>query len=317
MSYAKRSVSVILIGQDDQWAMHQTLFGLANQSYPGELHQVYIVDQDMSDSVREYIRGYIANKANFQIIRFDKQNFLDRFSEINRGELILFVSAGAEISKLWIETMAIQMDEEIDLLIGFNEPIFRSVTTNLVDTAYYGEMLFSSFVSAGALYKGKSFIFDTANVAINSETFGRLLYYHREHNSADELRHTLLKRAQKNLCKAKFSFMEHSMIKSHRNAASEFFSNDRAWYSSLSAEDMKDVRLLVFKLATIIAKLFAFGYICIFLEYLLLKHGSNVFRIRENQFKSSRITFYIIWLIIHPFIILYNIIRKLFLLEKK
>lgn len=317
MSYAKRSASVILIGQDDQWAMHQTLFSLANQSYPADLYQVYIVSQHISDSVLEYIEEFVENKPNFHIIWFDKHKFLNQFLELNRGELILFLTGGAEVSRLWLETMAIQMDEDLDLLIGFSEPRFRNVTSNLVDNAYYGEVLFSSFVSAGALSMGRKFIFDTGNVAITTATLNRLLYYHHEFNSPHELRHILLKRAQKLQCNAKFSYMENSMIKSYLNASSEFFSKKRAWYSLISAEDKQENELLVFKLVTIVSKLIAFGHIGILIEYLFFKYGSEVFQVRELQFKSSRIKFYIIWLIIHPFIILYNIIVGLFSTEQK
>lgn len=123
------SISVVIAARNEEHNIGFCLSDLANQTYPAERFQVFVVDDHSSDRTVEIVTSYCQRHANFHLIQIEDipANFSPKKYALTRGtaastdEIILMVDADCRMQPTWIETMNSYFVPNVGMVIGFSQ----------------------------------------------------------------------------------------------------------------------------------------------------------------------------------------------------
>lgn len=106
--------SVLVAARNEAPGILNTLAALAAQDYPPERFQVLIGDDASTDATAELVRGFIADRPNFQLVAIaqnagglrGKQNVLAQLAQHTSGEVLLFTDADVRLPPSWARNLA-------------------------------------------------------------------------------------------------------------------------------------------------------------------------------------------------------------------
>jgi cellulose synthase/poly-beta-1,6-N-acetylglucosamine synthase-like glycosyltransferase len=125
--YKPLFVSVIVAARNEEENLAGCLKSLLRQSYPRDLYEVILVDDDSNDSTLSIARPLANRDKRLKLLNtkkhYDltgKQHALDVGIRASKGEIILNTDADCEAPPIWIEDTIREFEPGVGLVAGFS-----------------------------------------------------------------------------------------------------------------------------------------------------------------------------------------------------
>ncbi len=296
----KLKLTVVIPFRNEAENLPDLLRDLSKQTYPKDLFEVILVDDNSTDNSVELIKknitleNYLILKNDSNLKRAFKKNAMLKGIENSHGEIIISTDADCRLPATWLESLVKYFDENTALVSG---PVkFDS------DNTMFGKMQSLEFaglvlVGAGLIGIKKPIIANAANLAFRKSVFFEVGGYEDNlHLTSGDDEILMQKIAAATNYKIKYAWDKNALVSSKGNSdLSEFFRQRRRWASKSLFYFNKGITLflfLVFLFYLLIITLPALfllgvketGEIFLFLfstkiliEYFLVMQGENFF----------------------------------------
>ncbi len=311
----KRRVSVIIACRNEEETLPELLTILTNQTYPSDLYEVIIANDESSDKSEEILQSFSRKYNN--IIYFNvagrsnaispKKNALTQAIQRAQGEILLLTDADCFPKSTWIESMVQAFKDDVSMVAGYSYTNIDWKKASFVQKFEFIDLLCLYIGLAGGFALGRKFTCIGQNLAYTKAAFEQVGGFSKIKNyiSGDDCNFMQLVRKEK--LKIEFNFDEKSFVKTKPiQRWKKLFNQHSRWFSNLK---------LMFKLNTeffIILSLLFIYYVGIvtslfidwrfFVLFLALKFVGEMqmFFFSYPIFKVSRklIYFYPIWMAI-------------------
>ncbi len=293
-------LTVVIPFRNEAENLPDLLRDLSKQTYPKDLFEVILVDDNSTDNSVELIKknitleNYLILKNDSNLKRAFKKNAMLKGIENSHGEIIISTDADCRLPATWLESLVKYFDENTALVSG---PVkFDS------DNTMFGKMQSLEFaglvlVGAGLIGIKKPIIANAANLAFRKSVFFEVGGYEDNlHLTSGDDEILMQKIAAATNYKIKYAWDKNALVSSKGNSdLSEFIRQRRRWASKSLFYFNKGITLflfLVFLFYLLIITLPALfllgvkeaGEIFLFLfstkiliEYFLVMQGENFF----------------------------------------
>ncbi len=163
-------VSVVVPARNEEQRLGDCLLSLLNQSYPLELFEIIVVDDDSEDGTRQ-----AAEQAGVTVLSAmrtpgvsPKKAALHTGIAAARGEIILTTDADCRVPRRWVETMVAGFEEGVELVASWllvADDGRRLSRIERLDSFGYAA------VGAAAFGLGRPFLANGANLAFRKESY--------------------------------------------------------------------------------------------------------------------------------------------------
>jgi len=314
-SFKKRLVSVIIACRNEEETLTRLLTLLVNQSYPKELYEV-IVANDESDDRSESILQSFSDKFDFikyfnvadrELAISPKKNALSQAIAISKGEIILLTDADCFPKSTWIESMVQAFHDDVSMVAGYSSTEIDWKKASFVQKFEHIDLLCLYIGLAGGFAMGKQFTAVGQNLAYTKEAYDKVGGFSKINHlvSGDDC--NFMQLVRKAGMKISFNFEDDSFVKTKPISSwKNLFNQHSRWFSNL-----KIMLRLNTEFFLILAALFIFyvGIVStlfidwrIFLIAFALKFFGELqlFYFSYPVFKAHRrlIGFYPIWMVI-------------------
>jgi cellulose synthase/poly-beta-1,6-N-acetylglucosamine synthase-like glycosyltransferase len=179
----RQSVSILLAVRNEEACILTCLAAIDKLDYPKDLYEVLIGNDDSTDRSGEFIKGFIKEKENFQLIEIQqdnpktkgKANVLAQLAEKARGEFYFFTDADTQVPKTWLRGMLKEFDTQTGIIVG---------VTSLHSSTFFGTLQGVDWLFVISLIKliSDKGIAVTAlgnNMAVRKKTYQQTGGYHK------------------------------------------------------------------------------------------------------------------------------------------
>ncbi|MFP4547004.1 MAG: glycosyltransferase [Fidelibacterota bacterium] len=148
-SHSQPFVTVIIALKNEEENLHDLLRGLKDQDYPGNKHEILLVDNDSADNTFAKLQQLTAKLDNFHCLstknyqseyRYKKEALMMGI-ENSRGDIILSTDADCVIPATWISAMVRNYTEDVEMVIGFSEVIANSSVFQKLQTLDFMQLM--------------------------------------------------------------------------------------------------------------------------------------------------------------------------------
>jgi cellulose synthase/poly-beta-1,6-N-acetylglucosamine synthase-like glycosyltransferase len=120
-------VSVLVAARNEQDNISHCLDALAASRYPTGLFEVWVANDDSSDSTREIVLSYTQKYPNFYLFDVNTQlgmargkaNALAHLAHLAKGEVFLITDADVVVNPDWLKSMALRLKDGFAVVTGF------------------------------------------------------------------------------------------------------------------------------------------------------------------------------------------------------
>jgi cellulose synthase/poly-beta-1,6-N-acetylglucosamine synthase-like glycosyltransferase len=177
-SYSTR-LSIIIPSRDEEANILHIIEDIAEQDYPKNLFEVFIVDDNSGDATPDIVNNFILHQSSLQIKLINiaednpnsayKKKAISLAIEVATGDLIITTDADCRMGKQWLSSIA-----------GFYESVQPKMIVGPVsfhnEQSYFEKMQTVEFLSligitAGAISIGRPIMCNGANLAYEKSSF--------------------------------------------------------------------------------------------------------------------------------------------------
>ena len=127
-SVEKPKVSIIVAARDEEDCIERCINSIRNQTYPKELFEVIIVNDQSEDKTEDMVKSLQNKYDNLKLISANDRpdNFAPKKFAINEalkiaiGEIILTTDADITVESKWIESIVSFFEENVGLVVGLS-----------------------------------------------------------------------------------------------------------------------------------------------------------------------------------------------------
>ncbi|MCK4312776.1 MAG: glycosyltransferase, partial [Candidatus Cloacimonetes bacterium] len=304
ISHNKPRVSVVIAARNESENISRLLTSLVNQSYPINLYEVIIADDDSSDNTTEIVKTFSKKWNNIKLIQVKgrkeavspKKNALSQAIETSDGEVLLSTDADCIVGKYWIESMVAGFNEN-EMVIGFSRTKINNwKKSHLIQKFEHFDFLTMFIVAAGAISSGKYFSCSGQNIGYKKSDFQAVCGFEKIKHivSGDDI--NLMQLFRKSKMKVEFAFSTHSFVytKAVDNLLQLLRQRSR-WASNMKWQIILNPEFFIYLLSvffvTILPIILLFKcwwlglgiiFIRVILEFQFLKLGYMVFNEEKN-----------------------------------
>lgn len=317
-NYRKRKVSVIVAAHNEAHNLIPLITSLVNQSYPPEMYEIIIADDDSSDNSCDVVREFMKKFSHVHLIEVKgreeaispKKNALTHAIAYSTGEIILTTDADCMVPQRWIESTVASFHDDTAMVVGYS----RTKLTNwkkasLVQKFEHMDFVAIYLVMAGSYTIGKSFAAIGQNLAYTREAFLKVGGFEKINHmlSGDDVNLMQLMRLAG--LKIQFNFSPHSFVYTAPiKSWSQLINQRTRWASNMKTQSSLNPEffwILVFIVSFYISTIILFFLDWRFgLGFYLLKDVIEImlFYMGFPYLKADRqmIWFYPVWQIIQP-----------------
>ncbi len=292
------SLSVIIPFRNEAENIPLLLSDLQKQSYPGDLFEVLLIDDNSDDNSAEIVKNFTQMK-NIKLLKNDKdiksafkKNAIIKGINNSQGEIIVLTDADCRLPENWLKTIPKYFNED-SALVSF--PVRFEFGKKIFDKIQILDFAGLILTGAGLIGAGKPIITNSANLAFRKSVFFEVGGYDDNlHLSSGDDVFLMRKIAGTTEYKIKFAWNKDALVSTKSNTTvKEFIRQRRRWASMSLFYDEKSITILLvsiflFYLSIFILPLFiAFGvpyslemFLAIFftkglIDYVLLKQGEE------------------------------------------
>ncbi len=326
-SYEKPTVSVVVAARNESRNIQMLLTSLVNQSYPPELFEIIIADDQSTDDTREKIAAFSEKWSNVRCIevkdrdkaKSPKKNALSQAIAAGTGEIILTTDADCVAARFWIESMVACFEEGVDMVAGYSRPkIVNWKDTLFIQRYEYFDVFVLFSAAAGAIGEGKAFSCSGQNLAYRRQAFDTVCgFSHISHLvSGDDVNLMQLMRIAGK--KIKYAVNAHTFVYTRPIESMSSFFNQRArWASNLKVQIGLNTEFFLYLVA--VAAMHALSVMMIFYDWRVavliwaarLIAEFRFLMVAKERFliESDRFRFYPIWFLLQPLYIVMTALR--------
>lgn len=140
-STARPRVSVIIAARNEEDNIGGILSDLVQQSYPTELYEVIIANDQSNDRTGDIVNGFAENFPHVKLLNIEniplnfspKKFAIQQTVDLSTGEIILATDADCRVGFKWIESMAAYFEPEVGFVIGFSQFGAKGEQQNLIE----------------------------------------------------------------------------------------------------------------------------------------------------------------------------------------
>ncbi|NQV17596.1 MAG: glycosyltransferase [Armatimonadetes bacterium] len=322
LDFKKKKVSVVIAARNEEKNIPLLLTSLMNQTYPKELFEVVIADDDSNDKTAEIVQQFQEKWDNIHFIKTEKRqqvispkkNALSQGIKASSGDIILCTDADCVVGKFWIESMVSYFKQDTQMVCGFSRTKINEWNKAVLSQKFeHFDFLVMMFAAAGAISSKKYFSCTGQNLAYRRKTFESVGGFERIKHliSGDDVNLVQLFRHQN--FNIRFAFSPHSFTLTKPIERLAQLLNQRSrWASNMKWQIMMNPEFFVylmsvFFLAFLPIVLFFFNWkigvgillIKAFSDFLFIKEGYRIF---PNE--KARKIFFPFWFILQPVYIL-------------
>ena len=190
--YASFFVSVIVAARNEEENLAYCLKFLLNQTYPKELCEVILVDDNSTDNTLSIAKSFAKKDTRLKVLSTTKnhtftgkQRALDTGIRASKGDIILTIDADCEAPPRWIEDTVREFEPDVGLVAGFSF-LNEEYTSNpgiLLGAKQRGEAVFQrTFIKLQSLESLSLYIASIGSMALGVAwaCTGNNLAYRRE-----------------------------------------------------------------------------------------------------------------------------------------
>tara|TARA_B100000676_G_C18053691_1_gene832893 strand:- start:278 stop:1399 length:1122 start_codon:yes stop_codon:yes gene_type:complete len=334
----KKFLSIVIPTLNEEDNIKNIISDLKKQSYPTNLFEIIIIDDNSKDNTVKIIKSYQRNMNNLKLLsssddKYSKLNFKKKPLSIGinnaRGEIILLTDADCRIPRKWIETMSSYFTDEVGFVIGHSQ--LKTFYTNQEKFEALDFLLLSS---AGRSSSQLNFPLACTgqNIAYRKKAFFEVNGFNDFANALggdDTFLMELIKK--KTNWKIVYAVDKDSYVRTNPcNNWKEFFSQRKRWASDALFFKNENPFFFIMMLITFFSNLlplilfissflnsnyimllFNVLFLKMFVEFLLTFKATSLF-----QLKELRLSF-IFWFFIQIPYVIYMSINTLFFNNKK
>jgi cellulose synthase/poly-beta-1,6-N-acetylglucosamine synthase-like glycosyltransferase len=317
LSYRKPFVSVIIAARNEEVNINRILTALINQSYPTELYEVIIANDDSVDNTAEIVKNFAQKFPFITLIdverknkcRSPKKHALATAIKTSKGEILLLTDADCLVGRFWIEKMIANF-EQADMVVGFSRTKLEDWSkSHLFQKFEHFDFLILFIAAAGAITAGKYFSCSGQNIAYTRRAFDEVGGFGEiEHIvSGDDV--NLMQLFRLNKKKIRFAFSPHTFVQTLPVQNWQQLLNQRSrWASNMKWQTF--LNLEFFSYLTSVFMIVLLPWIVMFrywqlavsiiilriiLEQILIRFGLEKF-----QTEKKKLNFYPVWFILQP-----------------
>ncbi|MCK4694576.1 MAG: glycosyltransferase, partial [Candidatus Cloacimonetes bacterium] len=127
INHNKPYVSIVIAARNESENISRLLTSLVNQTYPVNLYEIIVADDDSIDNTAEIVKTFSDKWNNVKLIQVKgrkeanspKKNALTQAIETSKGEVLLSTDADCIVGKYWIESMVTNFNDN-EMIIGFS-----------------------------------------------------------------------------------------------------------------------------------------------------------------------------------------------------
>jgi len=169
-------VSVVVAARNEEKNIATLLTSLLNQSYPKELFEIIIVDDNSSDTTAKIVRNYAEKDERVKLISVDepignrspKKLAISKGIASSKGEIILTTDADCTIPRQWIEIMCSYFKNDVGAVMSWVQEKNSGTMFHKVESLDAFSLV---LVGAGGVGIGLPFIANGANFAYRKKVF--------------------------------------------------------------------------------------------------------------------------------------------------
>ncbi len=314
-SFKKRLVSVIIACRNEEDTLPRLLTLLVNQTYPKELFEVIIANDESSDSTEEILKRF---SAKFKVINYfnvvdrelavsPKKNALSQAIAQSKGEILLLTDADCFPKSTWIESMVQAFTDDISMVAGYSSTEIDWKKASFVQKFEHIDLLCLYIGLAGGFAMGKQFTAIGQNLAYTRKAYDQVGGFTKINHlvSGDDC--NFLQLVRREGLNIKFNFEEDSFVKTKAIPSwKKLFNQHSRWFSNLklmlkaNTEFFIILAILFIYYVGIVATLFIDWRIFVLALALKFVGEMQMFYFSYPVFKVHRrlIWFYPVWMAI-------------------
>jgi len=337
LDYKKKKVSVIIAARNEEKNIPFLLTSLMNQTYPKELFEVIVVDDDSSDRTAEVVLQFKEKWDNIHLVKTEnrqqvtspKKNALSHGINASSGDIIICTDADCVVGKFWIESIVSYFNEDTQMVCGFSRTRINDWNKAALSQKFeHYDFLVMMFAAAGAISSQKYFSCTGQNLAYKRKAFEDVGGFEKIKHliSGDDVNLMQLFRHQN--FNIRFAFSPHSFVLTKPIEKLVQLLNQRSrWASNMKWQVMMNPDFFVYLMSVFflaflpIVLLFfhwkiGVGILLIkaLFDFLFIKEGYRIF-----PSEKARKIFFPFWFILQPvyiFVVTFLGILNIFKWEK-
>lgn len=241
-SFKKRLVSVIIACRNEEDTLPRLLTLLLNQSYPKELFEVIIANDESDDKSEEILKSFsdkfetinYFNVADRDLAVSPKKNALSQAISRSKGEIILLTDADCFPKSTWIESMVQAFSDDTSMVAGYSSTEIDWKKASFVQKFEHIDLLCLYIGLSGGFAMGKQFTAIGQNLAYTRKAYDQVGGFSQINHliSGDDCNFMQLLRKEK--LKIIFNFEEDSFVKTNPITSwRKLFNQHSRWFSNL------------------------------------------------------------------------------------
>ncbi len=326
-SFEKPTVTVVVAARNESHNIQMLLTSLVNQSYPQELYNIIVANDQSTDDTAEKIAAFSLKWPNVTCLevmdrdkaKSPKKNALTQAIAASDGEIILTTDADCVVSRFWIESMVACFDQGIDMVAGYSRPkIMNWKAASFIQKYEFFDVLAIFAAAAGALGVGKAFSCSGQNLAYRRKAYDAVGGFSKISHlvSGDDV--NLMQLMRINGSKIRYAINAHSFVYTRSIESMAKFFNQRArWASNLKVQMTLNPEFFFYLLA--VSAMHAMSVVMFFYEWRMaviilaarMVSEINFLVVAKERFnlEPDRFSFYPVWSLLQPVYIVITALR--------
>ncbi len=169
-------VSVTVAARNEEAYIGNCLKSLVNQSYPTDLYEIIVVDDDSTDGTREIAESFdqvrcLAPSPEFSAFAAKKRPMATAIAGA-RGDIILTTDADCTVPGTWVETMVSHFPPDVSVVAGYSQ--MAPGGSGLIHRFQAFDLYALLSAAAGAMGIGTAWAATGQNLAYRRELYDRI-----------------------------------------------------------------------------------------------------------------------------------------------
>lgn len=272
----KPKVSVIIAARDEEDCIGRCIHSICNQTYPGELFEVIIVNDQSQDSTGKIVQSLQEKYNNLKLINLTdrprdyapKKYAINEALKISSGEIILTTDADITVKSTWIESIVSYFEKEVGLVVGFSS-VRENQTTKFFQKFEALDFLMLMTATKGSIRIGIPISCSGQNLAFRKTAFEEVGGF-GEKNKAQSADDVLLLHLMRRSKKWQIAFADYEKAYVETDATkslSEFLKQRIRWAAMGVGQFTKSINLTIINFAAAIVNI---ALLLLFMIYFLL-----------------------------------------------
>ena len=168
-------ISVIVPARNEEMNIEKLINSLLDQSYPKDLYEIIVVDDNSSDSTAGIIRRFSQVKlisSKEENSNAHKKKAIETGVKASTGSLIVTTDADCTVNKNWLNTISQFQQQKNSVFVA--APVRLDFNSSLLEIFQAFDFMVLQGITAAAVHKGTHSMCNGANLAYEKKAFDQV-----------------------------------------------------------------------------------------------------------------------------------------------